>query len=122
MGQGVDDRSYRTGVGKEKLLVTRRWRFYMTAAGRQPVREFLDSLSDEDRAAVVAEMATIRRDGLREARHLRGALYEVRVNGRRQAFRILFALEGQYGQVLLALEGFSKKTQKTPPDLLTVAE
>ena len=109
-------------MGKEKLLVTRRWRFYMTAAGRQPVREFLDSLSDEDRAAVVAEMATIRRDGLREARHLRGALYEVRVNGRRQAFRILFALEGQYGQVLLALEGFSKKTQKTPPDLLTVAE
>ncbi len=31
----------------------RRWRFYTTSAGRQPIREFLDSLVDEDRAAAL---------------------------------------------------------------------
>jgi hypothetical protein len=33
----------------------------------------------------------------------------------RPFFRILFAPEGRYGQVLLALEGLAKKTRKTPP-------
>jgi hypothetical protein len=71
---------------KEMQMSTRRWRFYTTAAGRQPVRDFLASLTDEDQAAVLAEMSTIRHNGLRAARHLRGDLYEVRVAGIRQDF------------------------------------
>jgi len=39
-----------------------------------------------------------------------------------QTFRILFATEGRTQQVLLALEGFSKKTQKTPPEVIRRAE
>lgn len=103
-------------------MSARQGRFYSTSVGRQPVREFLDGLTDEDRAAVLEEMSTVRRDGLRAARHLRGDLYEARADGIRQTFRVVFAPEGQYGQVLLALEGFSKKTQKTPPDVLTLVE
>jgi phage-related protein len=38
------------------------------------------------------------------------------------AFRVLFAAEGQAKHVLLALEGISKKTQKTPPGVIQVAE
>jgi hypothetical protein len=71
----------------------RRWRFYETRSGSRPVREFLDSLSDSDASAVLEEMRSVARQGLREARHLRGEIYEVRSDGDKQTFRILFSSE-----------------------------
>jgi phage-related protein len=100
----------------------RRWRDYRTSAGRRPIKEFIDELSDTDAAAVVAAMRDVREAGLAAARHLRGEIYEVRADGARQTFRILFAPEGRRSQVLLALDGFSKKTQKTPPEKIQLAE
>jgi phage-related protein len=100
----------------------RRWRDYRTAAGRRPIKEFIDELSDVDAAAIAAAMKDVREVGLVVARHLRAEIYEVRADGDRQTFRVLFAPEGQRGQVLLALEGFSKKTQKTPPEKIRLAE
>jgi len=100
----------------------RRWRDYRTAAGRRPIKEFVDGLSDTDAAAVVAAMRDVRDAGLASGDHLRGEIYEVRADGDRQTYRILFALEGRRSQVLLALEGFSKKTQKTPPEKIRLAE
>jgi hypothetical protein len=69
----------------------RRWRDYRTSAGRRPIKEFIDELSDTDAAAVVAAMRDVREAGLAAARHLRGEIYEVRADGARQTFRILFA-------------------------------
>ena len=100
----------------------RRWRDYRTAAGRRPIKEFIDRLSDVDAAAVVAAMKDVRETGLVAARHLRGEIYEVRADGDRRTFRILFAPEGQRSQILLALDGFSKKTHKTPPEKIHLAE
>ena len=37
-------------------------------------------------------------------------------------YRILFAPEGSRGQILLALEGLNKKTQKTPPATIALAK
>jgi phage-related protein len=102
--------------------VKRRWRDYRTAMGRRPVKEFLDGLSDVDAAVIAASMKDVREHGMVAARHLRGDIYEIRADGDRQSFRILFAQEGEHGQVLLSLNGFSKKTQKTPPDEFTLAE
>ena len=56
------------------------------------------------------------------ARHLRGDIYEVRVDGEDRAYRILFAPEGRFNQVLLALEGFAQKSQKAPPNAIKLAE
>lgn len=103
-------------------MAQRRWRDYRTAAGARPVRDFLTSLSDEDAASVLDAMAAVRVHGLRSARHLGADLYEVRADGNRQTYRILFANEGRSRQILLSLEGFSKKTQKTPPDKIRLAE
>jgi hypothetical protein len=72
----------------------RRWRDYRTAAGRRPIKEFIDGLSDIDAASVIAAMKDVREAGLAAARHLRGEIYEVRADGDRQTFRILFAPEG----------------------------
>jgi len=100
----------------------RRWRHYETNAGRQPVKEFLDTLSEEDVAAVVAAMKEVREKGLRSARHLQGEIYEVRTRGNRVIYRLLFAPQGRRGQVLLTLVVFRKKTQKTPPQIIRLAQ
>jgi phage-related protein len=100
----------------------RRWRDYRTPSGRSPVEEFIDDLSDSDAAAVLAGMEEVRDRGLRAARHLDGEIWEVRVDGDRVIYRILFAEEGRRGQILLALEGFNKKTRKTPPTVIKLAK
>jgi phage-related protein len=100
----------------------RRWRDYRTPAGRSPVKDFIDGLTDNDAAAVLAGMSEVRDKGLMAARHLDGDIWEVRVDGYRVVYRVLFAEEGTKGRILLALEAFSKKTQKTPPATITLAK
>src|SRR5205085_1764027 len=67
-------------------------------------------------------MEVVRRRGLAAARHLRGDIWEVRVASSGNAYRILFAAEGRFSQILLALEAFQKTTQRTPPATIEVAE
>jgi len=67
-------------------------------------------------------MKEVAREGLRVARHLRGDIWEVRVAADTKAVRVLFSPEGESHQVLLALEAFPKKTQKTPAQLIRLAE
>ena len=100
----------------------RRWRDYATAGGRRPVKEFVEALDDDDAAAVAVALAEVEVEGLRAARHLRGRVYEVRANGNRAIYRILFVPQGRWGQVLLALAVFKKKTQKTPQQVIRLAE
>jgi phage-related protein len=66
-------------------------------------------------------MAEVRDRGLAAARHLEGDIWEVRATGDRAIYRILFAEEGSRGRVLLALEGFKKKTQQTPRPTIELA-
>ena len=70
-----------------------RWRDYRTAKGRRPVKEFLDDLTDEEAAAVVAAMKEVAEFGLERARHLRRDIHEVRAFSERRDFRLLFAQE-----------------------------
>ena len=67
-------------------------------------------------------MKEVAREGLRVARHLRGDIWEVRVEAENAAFRVLFSTEGRAQQVLLTLEAFSKRTQKTPARTIRLAE
>ena len=67
-------------------------------------------------------MEEVRDRGLRAARHLGGDIWEVRLDGDRVIYRILLAEEGSRGQILLALDGFNKKTQKTPPATIELAK
>ena len=100
----------------------RQWRDYRTAGGARPVREFLEQLSKADRRTILSAMKKVEQKGLIAARHIRGEIYEIRADGENQSFRILFATEGHYQQVLLSLEGFSKKTQKIPQEKIELAE
>jgi phage-related protein len=86
------------------------------------VKKFLDSLSDADAADVIAAMKMVAKDGTRAAKHVEGEIYEVKAEGDRQTFRVLFAQEGERDQVLLALEAFSKKQQRLPRETIELAK
>jgi phage-related protein len=100
----------------------RQWRFYETRAGNKPVKAFLDDLPATEAAEIAATMKHVAEMGLEAARHLRGDIWEVRVDGENRIYRVLFSAEGKFQHVLLALEGFTKKTQKTPPKTIQLAE
>jgi phage-related protein len=100
----------------------RRWRDYRTRAGGRPVKAFFNELTDEEAAAVIAGMKDVAERGLGAARHLRGDVYEVRADASSRSLRVLFATEGRQSQVLLSLSTFEKRTQKTPPRELDLAE
>jgi phage-related protein len=104
--------------------VKRRWRDYRTAAGQRPVKKFLMGLPDEHRAAVADAMREVREKGERDggARHLRRRIWEVRVDQGELTYRVLFASVGERGRILLSLEGFAKKTRKTLPATIDLAE
>ncbi len=86
------------------------------------MKAFLDELTDEEVAAVVAGMKEVAERGLPAGRHLHGDIYEVRAHASTRSFRVLFALESRYGQVLLSLSAFEKRTQRTPTRELDLAE
>ncbi len=100
----------------------RQWRDYQTESGARPIKDFLLGLPDEDRAAVLEEMEYVREHGTSVARHLRHDIYEIRAIYNTKAYRILFACEGRFHHILLALDGFQKKIQQTPQAHLKLAE
>jgi phage-related protein len=79
-------------------------------------------LNNDDAAEVVAAMKDVQRNGLEVAHHVEGEIYELKAEGNRQTFRILFAREGEHDQVLLSLEAFSKKQQKLPRTKMELAK
>lgn len=85
------------------------------------MKDFIRGLSDADAAAVIASMKDVQIHGNQVAHHLGGDIYEVRASGERQAFRVLYATEGEHDQVLLALEAISKRSQKTPQSSIQLA-
>lgn len=109
---------------QEPKRYRRQWRFYRSTAGREPVREFLNQLSDEDAAAVAAAMKEVRDAGRGhvDVNHLRGNIWQIEVDGRNVIYRLLFAEEGRFSQVLLALEIVNKKWQSAKSRHIQLAE
>ena len=100
----------------------RRWRYYRNSGGTCPIEKFLDDLSEADAAAVLAAMKEVQEEGTRVAHFIRNEIYEVRSRGKDRIYRILFSQEGKHDHILLALEGFPKKTEKVPDSEIRLAE
>ncbi len=91
--------------------------FFRTAAGGEPVREWLKSLpTPEDRKRIGIDIMTVEFGwpiGMPTCRPLKNGLFEVRTNLSNGCIaRVLFYIDRR-GQMVL-LHGFIKKTQKTP--------
>jgi phage-related protein len=96
--------------------------FYALGSGREPVREWLRTLSVADRKVIGEDIKDVEFSwpiGMPLCRNLGNGIWEVRsqLTGGRIA-RILFC--NQAGHMVL-LHGFMKKTQKTPPSEIDLA-
>jgi phage-related protein len=89
--------------------------FYRLASGREPVREWLKQLGDQDRKIIGEDIKDVEFSwpiGMRLCRPMGKGLWEVRsdlTQGR--IARVLFCVHD--GRMVL-VHGFIKKTQKTP--------
>jgi phage-related protein len=97
-------------------------RFYRWRTGAEPVREWLKSLSEEDRRTLGRDIAVVEFGwpiGMPVCRPLGGGLWEIRsdLTGNRIA-RVVFCVA--HGHLVL-LHGFIKKAQRTPKADLELA-
>ena len=96
--------------------------FFATSTGREPVREWLKSLDRDDRREVGADILAVQKGwplGLPLCRSLGQGRWEVRSTlPSRRIARVIFAFDGN---TIVLLNGFIKKTQKTPLDEIDIA-
>jgi phage-related protein len=99
-------------IDRSKKIVGR---FYAAPSGRRPVREWLLTLSKDDRRALGKDIQKVEFGwpiGMPYCRPLGNGLWEVRSDlaGSRIARVIFYITRGE----MILLHGFEKKTQKTP--------
>lgn len=96
-------------------------RFYTTGQGREPVREWLKSLTQADRKTIGEDIKTVQFGwplGMPLVRKMDPGLWEVRSTVEAGIARVLFTTSGP---IMVLLHGFIKKSGKTPKDDLTLA-
>jgi len=96
--------------------------FYETGNANKPVREWLLTLSKEDRKIIGDDIKTVEFGwpiGMPVCRRLDSKLYEVRsdISDKRIA-RVIFTVINEY---MILLNGFVKKSQKTPKSEIDLA-
>lgn len=94
--------------------------YYTTARGDNPVKNFIDSLPNSQKTRVFNLFKLYQESGLMSiiphTKHLTGSvLWEIKIN----KTRILYI--SQTKSSILALHGFIKKKQKTPPKEIKIA-
>lgn len=96
--------------------------FYCTAAGNEPVREWLKGLDTIDRRAIGEDVATAEFGwpvGMPVCRSLGRGLHEIRSDLRSNRIaRVIFCIANER---MVLLHGFIKKTQKTSKSDLDLA-
>jgi phage-related protein len=106
-------------------LAMREIEFYRTRAGRCPVEEFLAPLSEKQRWKIAWVMRLVESADVVPAQYFSeladtGGLWEVRTEHRGDAFRLLGFFDG--GSLVILVSGFAKKTGRTPPLEIAVAQ
>jgi len=97
-------------VDEIRLIVV----FYKTASGKEPVRDWLKALSDQDRKIIGDDLKTAQYGwplGMPLIRKLDSNLWEVRSRLQNRIARVIFSVEGN---TMVLLHGFIKKSQKMP--------
>ncbi len=99
--------------------------FFRTRAGRCPVEAFLDSLSGKQAQKVAWVLSLIEQLDRVPVSYFKklvntDELWEARISVGRDAFRFLAFFDGP--NVVILVHGFQKKTQKTPKQMISLAE
>jgi phage-related protein len=97
-------------------------RFYKTDAGIEPVREWLKVMPQDYKKVIGEDIKTVQYGwpvGMPIVRKLDTGLWEVRSHLRDGTARVIFTV---FGETMVLLHGFIKKSQKTPLDELETAK
>jgi phage-related protein len=96
--------------------------FYRTAAGSEPVREWLKGLDEAERHSIGKDLLRAQWRwpvGMPLCRPIGGGLWEVRTDlPTKRTARVLLCL---YREHMVALHGFIKKTRTTPNEDMALA-
>jgi phage-related protein len=96
--------------------------FYQTEAGHEPVREWLRSLSKEEKRSIGEDIKTVQFGwpiGMPVVRKMGRGIWEVRTRLNNKIPRILFTM---HEENIVLLHGFIKKSNKTPKEDLELAQ
>ena len=99
--------------------------FFKTSAGKSPVDEFLESLATKEAEKVfwvlrlVAELPLVPAEYFKKLKSTDG-IWEVRAAHGNNEFRLLGFFDN--GNLVILTNGFAKKSQKTPPEQIALAE
>ncbi len=95
--------------------------FFRTESGREPVREWLKSLTLDEKRVIGTDIKTVQYGwpiGMPVVRKLESGLWEIRSTLPYGIARVFFTL---YSKRIILLHGFIKKSNKTPLNELALA-
>lgn len=96
-------------------------KFYRNENGKEPVRDWLKDLDQEERRLIGSDIKTVEFGwpiGMPTCRPMGKGLFEVRTDLPQSIARVLFCI---YEGEIILLHGFIKKSQKTPKKELNLA-
>lgn len=118
--------SKRLACYNANVTMEERWKIllYQTLQGDSPVKEFIDSLEQRAQSKVYAAINLLRNFGVRlgstHVKKVAGTeFWELRILGV-DSIRVFYI--AITGKTFLILHGFKKKTDKTPPKEIKIAE
>ena len=100
-------------------------KFYKNTSGQCPVQDFIRALPTKEREKLLWVLASVRdiqmvpQEYFKKLQNTDG-IWEVRAQHAGKAFRLLGFLDK--GNLVILTNGFIKKTQKTPPQEIDLAE
>ena len=99
--------------------------FFKTKSGRSPVEEFIDSLNGKQAQKVVWVLRLVEELDVVPTHYLKKLvntddIWEIRIQFGGDIFRLLGFFENE--TLVILTNGFAKKTQKTPPSEIELAE
>lgn len=101
-----------------------RVKFYIDEDGGIPVLEYIEALSDKEKAKILKYIEFLREhDGILDepyAKHIKNKIRELRVDFARNKHRIFYFTF--IGKTIILLHAFLKKTEKTPLSEIKKAE
>ena len=99
--------------------------FYKTEQGVKPAGQFINSVDDlKLRAKIIRSIKLLeqfgRELGMPDAKHLKDGIYELRTIQGNNIARCLYFFT--VGDMAIITNGIIKKTKKTPPEVIEIAE
>ncbi|HQU91787.1 MAG TPA: type II toxin-antitoxin system RelE/ParE family toxin [Pyrinomonadaceae bacterium] len=99
--------------------------FYLTPNGGSPVKSFLASLTSKQRKKIAWALKLVKETPIVSRQYFKKLIgtddiWEVRVDFGNDTFRILGFMDK--GNLVILTNAFAKKTEKTPPNEIKIAE